>query len=51
MEEHSLEQSVRDDLNFLKTSPYIPKALADSSYGFIYDIKTGLLSRVDTGSL
>jgi carbonic anhydrase len=49
--ENSVEQSVRDDLNFLKISPYIPKALADRCYGLIYDIKTGLLSPVNETSL
>ncbi|KAH8807818.1 carbonic anhydrase [Xylogone sp. PMI_703] len=39
-------QSVRDDLELLKTSPYIPKALADRAVGYVYDIKTGLLSPV-----
>ncbi|KAL6893435.1 carbonic anhydrase [Trichoderma evansii] len=41
-----VEQSVRDDLEFLKTSPYIPKALAERSYGYVFDLKTGLLSPV-----
>ncbi|KAH8819432.1 carbonic anhydrase [Xylogone sp. PMI_703] len=43
----NLEQSVRDDLRLLKTSPYIPKKLADHCYGFVYDIKTGLLTPVE----
>lgn len=44
---NSLEQSVRDDLQVLKTSPYIPRELADRSSGFVFDIKTGLLSQVE----
>ena len=42
----SLEQSVRDDLAVIKGSPLMRKELADHSYGFIYDIKTGLVSAV-----
>ncbi|KAM0263215.1 hypothetical protein ACHAQJ_001370 [Trichoderma viride] len=42
-----VEQSVRDDLQILKTSPYVPKKLADNSFGFVYDIKTGLLTSVE----
>lgn len=44
---NSLEQSVRDDIEILKTSPYIPKKLADNCHGFVYDIKTGLLTPVE----
>lgn len=36
-----LEQSVRDDVAFLKESPFIPKSIPVS--GFIYDVKTGKL--------
>ncbi|KUJ08839.1 carbonic anhydrase [Mollisia scopiformis] len=43
----NLGQSVRDDIRFLKTSPYIPNKLADKCHGFIYDIKTGLLTPVE----
>ncbi|CZR67006.1 uncharacterized protein PAC_16905 [Phialocephala subalpina] len=43
----NLEQSVRDDIHILKTSPYIPKKLADNCHGFVYDIKTGLLTPVE----
>ncbi len=34
-----LEQSVRDDVAFLKASPFIPDSIDMS--GFIYDVKTG----------
>lgn len=44
---NSLEQIVRDDIHILKTSPYIPKKLADNCHGFVYDIKTGLLTPVE----
>ncbi|EHK20200.1 uncharacterized protein TRIVIDRAFT_68765 [Trichoderma virens Gv29-8] len=43
----NVEQSVRDDLHILKTSPYVPKRIADQCFGFVYDIKTGLLTPVD----
>jgi carbonic anhydrase len=43
----SVEQSVRDDLHLLKTSPYVPKRIADQCFGFVYDIKTGRLTPVD----
>src|SRR6266498_759830 len=36
-----LEQSVRDDVTFLRESPLIPKSIGIS--GFIYDVKTGKL--------
>jgi len=42
-----VEQSIRDDLKFLKDSSYIPKAVAERSTGYVYDIKTGLLSLVN----
>ena len=44
---YSLEQSVRDDLAILRASPFIRKELAQRSVGFIYDLKTGELSRVN----
>lgn len=37
---------MRDDLNILKTSPFVRKELADAARGFIYDLKTGLLREV-----
>ncbi|MBV8695892.1 MAG: carbonic anhydrase [Chloroflexi bacterium] len=40
-----LEQSVRDDVAFLRSSPLIPKDITIS--GFIYDVKTGKLLPVD----
>jgi len=36
-----LEQSVRDDVTFLKNSPLIPKSIDIS--GFIYDVRSGKL--------
>jgi len=42
-----LEQSVRDDLKLLKSSPFVSKELADNSYGLTYNIKTGRIARVE----
>ncbi|OKL58115.1 hypothetical protein UA08_06702 [Talaromyces atroroseus] len=42
----SIEQSVRDDLAWLETTPFIRKELADSATGFVYDIKSGKLHQV-----
>jgi carbonic anhydrase len=41
----NLEQSVRDDVAFLRSSPLIPENITIS--GFIYDVKTGKLLPVD----
>ncbi|RFU26706.1 hypothetical protein B7463_g9630, partial [Scytalidium lignicola] len=41
-----IEQSVRDDVALLKNSPFIRKELAGRTRGFVYDIKTGLLTPV-----
>ncbi len=43
----SVEQSVKDDLAILKASPLIRKELAERSSGYVFDIKTGLLSAVE----
>ena len=40
-----LEQSVRDDVAFLRNSPLIPKSIDIS--GFIYDVKSGKLLPVE----
>jgi len=42
----SHEQSLRNDLEFLKTSRYIRKELAERTKGFLYDIKTGEVHEV-----
>lgn len=42
----SIEQSVRNDLEIVRKSPYIRTALKESARGFVYDIKTGLLKPV-----
>jgi carbonic anhydrase len=41
----SLEQSVKDDVAFLKSSPYIPNTV--SVHGYVFDLlKTGSLTKV-----
>ncbi|KAH6662259.1 carbonic anhydrase [Halenospora varia] len=42
-----LEQSVKDDLNILRSSPLVRKELADKAVGYVFDIKTGALSPVN----
>ena len=42
----SYEDSVREDLDILKADPLIRKELAKNLVGFVYDIKTGLLTPV-----
>lgn len=39
-----LEQSVRDDVEFLKSSPLVPEDV--SVRGFVYDVKSGKVSEV-----
>ncbi|KAL8710274.1 MAG: hypothetical protein Q9220_005044 [cf. Caloplaca sp. 1 TL-2023] len=41
-----LEQSVRNDIEMFKASELVRKELRDNVHGFVYDIKTGLLSEV-----
>jgi carbonic anhydrase len=39
-----LEQSVRDDVQYLKDSPLVPDDI--SIRGFVYDVKSGKVSEV-----
>ncbi|RUS12647.1 putative carbonic anhydrase [Endogone sp. FLAS-F59071] len=41
----NLEQSVRDDVKFLKDSPFIPDSILIK--GFLYDVKTGKINPVE----
>ncbi|KAH8819141.1 carbonic anhydrase [Xylogone sp. PMI_703] len=41
-----VEQSVRDNLEWLKKTPFVRKELLQNTYGFIYDVKTGKVERV-----
>lgn len=45
---YSVEQSVKDDIAIITSSPYMRKELAERTKGFTYNIKTGLLSPVQT---
>ncbi len=40
-----LDQSVRDDIAFLRSSPLIPEQI--EIVGFVYDVKTGKLHKVE----
>ncbi|KAI3579863.1 hypothetical protein IWW34DRAFT_620796 [Fusarium oxysporum f. sp. albedinis] len=42
----SLEQSVRDDIQFIHNSVLVKKELKDLTVGFIVDINTGQLTQV-----
>ncbi|KAH7215569.1 hypothetical protein DER44DRAFT_652666 [Fusarium oxysporum] len=42
----SLEQSVRDDIQFIHNSVLVAKELKDRTVGFIVDINTGQLTQV-----
>lgn len=46
MQLDSMEESVRLDLNVLRSSALVRKELADCARGFVYNLKTGLLSSV-----
>jgi len=39
----NLEQSVRDDVEFVTTSALVRKELADRAHGYIHDLQTGKL--------
>ncbi|KAJ5278687.1 hypothetical protein N7478_004059 [Penicillium angulare] len=41
-----LERSVQEDVQLVKNSPLIRKELADRTWGFIYDLKTGAVKPV-----
>lgn len=43
---HSLEKSVREDLDFLKSQVLIKQEIKDRAKGYVYDIKTGRLIAV-----
>ena len=40
-------QSVRDDLAVLKEEPLVRQALKDKAVGYLYDVKTGSLTKVE----
>jgi len=41
-----LEESVREDLKFLRAQPLIRQEVKDNAKGYVYDIKTGKLNPV-----
>ncbi|KAM3078612.1 hypothetical protein ACMFMG_006482 [Clarireedia jacksonii] len=43
---NDLKESVVDDINILRSSPFIRPELAEKTYGFVYDIKNGKLEAV-----
>ena len=43
----TLEKSVGDDVRALRNSPYVRPELAEKTVGYVYDLKTGELRRVD----
>jgi len=43
-----LKQSVRDDVNRIKESPFIPRGIRVR--GFVYDVRNGLLTEVSAGA-
>ncbi|KAL2814131.1 carbonic anhydrase [Aspergillus granulosus] len=42
----SVEDSVKEDVKFIKESPLVRDGLKDSIFGLVFDIKTGVLERV-----
>jgi hypothetical protein len=44
----SLEQSIKDDIAVIKSSPFIGKELAEHCWGVVYDWKTGRLESVES---
>lgn len=42
----SIEQGVRDDCELFRSSPLIRKELASSVSGYIFDVKTGVLTEI-----
>ena len=42
----SLEQSIRDDVDFVKTSDLVRKELADRTRGYVHDLQTGKLTPI-----
>jgi carbonic anhydrase len=44
---HSVPQSVKDDIALLQASPLVRKELLENVHGYVLDIKTGKLSKID----
>jgi carbonic anhydrase len=43
----SLEQSLKDDVAWIKSHPYMRKELAENTFGLLYDLKTGEVTEID----
>jgi carbonic anhydrase len=43
----TLEKRVGDDVEALRNAPYVRPELAEKTFGYVYDIMTGELRRVD----
>ena len=43
----TLEKRVGDDVEALRNAPYVRPELAEKTFGYVYDITTGELRRVD----
>lgn len=43
----SIEASVKGDLEWVRTTPLIREGLKKGTQGFVFDIKTGLLTKVE----
>ncbi|KAL7823158.1 carbonic anhydrase [Trichoderma gracile] len=41
-----VEQSVRDDLEWLEKTPFVRKDLIEKTRGFMFDVKTGLVNPI-----
>ena len=44
----SIKQSVKDDIGVFKASPLIRENLKNSVRGYVFDVKTGLLTAIAT---
>ncbi|KAL7899720.1 hypothetical protein HDV64DRAFT_247011 [Trichoderma sp. TUCIM 5745] len=44
----SLEQSVHDDVKLLKGTKVIRRELRERTKGYLYDVKTGIIRRVES---
>ncbi|KAL1901022.1 hypothetical protein Sste5346_002087 [Sporothrix stenoceras] len=43
----SIEESIQADLEWVRNSPYLREELKKNAQGFFYDIKTGLVTKVE----
>ena len=43
----SVEESVRENLEWLKHSPFVREDLVKNTYGFVYDVITGRVTGIE----